>query len=279
MELRTVDTNEDCIGGEMRLDPVGLAAELLERRCKERIDRPELGRASRWPGFESREIEQVLDEPLETAHFDSDRLEEIFTFSGVQSEGWIVQSFARGADRGQGRAQVVADGVEDRGLDRVGLAERLCFDGLARQPPRARCELTDDDADRQVDGERDPVLGLAERERVHRRQEEEVERQHRGDGDRNRVGEPVDDSDRDDGEHVEHAQADDRSDRAQRIDGAGYDSDSADAEHDPSTAPPPFAIQHSGLALEWVHEPVAGAWLRQQIAGPGRVGLELPSQL
>ena len=68
--------------------------------------------------------------------------------------------------------------MEHSSLDRVGLAKRLCFDGLVRQPSRARRELADDHADYEVDGKRDPILGLAEGERVHRRQKEEVERQH-----------------------------------------------------------------------------------------------------
>ena len=58
----------------------------------------------------------------------------------------------------------------------------------ARPPPRAGAragrELADDDRGDEVDGERDPVLGVAQRERVRRRQEEPVEGQHARDRDR-----------------------------------------------------------------------------------------------
>ena len=58
---------------------------------------------------------------------------------------------------------------------------------LGRAPARARRELARDDRRDQVHGERRPVACVGERQRVHRRQEEEVERQHRRDGDGDRV--------------------------------------------------------------------------------------------
>src|SRR5256885_11325393 len=95
MDLRTVDANEPDLDGDVCLDSVGFAAELLERGSKQRVDRPQLGRPSRRAGFESRQIEQILDEPLEAADLDPDRLEELIPLSCVALNGRIVQTFAQ----------------------------------------------------------------------------------------------------------------------------------------------------------------------------------------
>src|SRR5947207_14375365 len=101
MNLRTVDANEPDIDGDVCLDPVGFAAELLERGSKQRVDRPQLGRPSRRAGFESRQIEQILDEPLEAADLDPDPLEELFALSFVQLTGRNFQPSIHGATYGK----------------------------------------------------------------------------------------------------------------------------------------------------------------------------------
>ncbi len=50
--------------------------------------------------------------------------------------------------------------------------------GLRRSPSRTSRELADDDGRDEIDAQREPVLRVAQRERVHRRQEEEVEGEH-----------------------------------------------------------------------------------------------------
>ena len=92
--------------------------------------------------------------------------------------------------------------------------------------------LADNDARYQVDAERDPVFGLAQCKRVHRRQEEKVEGEHRGDGNRDRVREAADDSNRDDRDHIEDAETDDRRDRSQRIYPTSHDRNRDEAEED-----------------------------------------------
>src|SRR6266508_3582798 len=112
--------------------------------------------------------------------------------------------------------------------------------GLRRPAPCARSQLADDDRDHEVDGERKPVLGVAEPEGVRRRQEEEVEREHARHRDEHGVvGSPAD---RDDEhpEHVERPEAEDRRDLPECVDRAGRhrecrDAD-GDAQHEPANA-------------------------------------------
>ena len=96
----------------------------------------------------------------------------------------------------------------------------LALLGLRRAPARTRREAADDDRGDEVDPEHDPVLGVAERKRVPRRQEEPVEREHAGDRDGNRVRKTPDDRHREHGEQVEHAEAEYRRDRPQPEDQA-----------------------------------------------------------
>ena len=86
--------------------------------------------------------------------------------------------------------------------------------GLSLPATRARGKPADDDSRDEVDGERDPVLRVVELERVRRRQEEPVEGEHARDRDRQRVGQPEEHGDRQDGEDVEDAEAEDRRESA-----------------------------------------------------------------
>ena len=73
-------------------------------------------------------------------------------------------------------------------LDRPVLEQRAGDLGeqrrLARPPARPRGQLADDDRDDDEHREREPVLRVGERERVHRLEEEPVEREHARDRDR-----------------------------------------------------------------------------------------------
>ena len=62
--------------------------------------------------------------------------------------------------------------------------------GLGRPAPGVSGELAHDHRGDEIDGERDPVLPVGERERVERWKEEEVEGEHAADGHRDRVSEP-----------------------------------------------------------------------------------------
>ena len=90
---------------------------------------------------------------------------------------------------------------------------------------RPRRELADDDGGDEIDGQRNPVLRVPERECVVRRQEEEVEGEHRRDGDEHRVRRAEDEGHRQHGEQVEDAQAESRGEAPQPEDRAGDDGD------------------------------------------------------
>ena len=93
---------------------------------------------------------------------------------------------------------------------------------LDRSAAGAGRELADDDRRARVDGEREPVLAVRQRERVDRRQEEEVEGEHAADRNRQREREPPLDGHGQDGEDVEHAQAEDGHEAPEEEDGARH---------------------------------------------------------
>ena len=112
--------------------------------------------------------------------------------------------------------QRAGDLGEQRRLARAAL-------GLGLAAARAGGEPADDDGSDEVDGERDPVLGVGEPEGVLRRQEEPVESEHARDGDRQRVGEAEEHGDGQDGEDVEDAEAEHRREGLEREDRASHD--------------------------------------------------------
>ena len=115
-----------------------------------------------------------------------------------------------------------------RRLERVAPPQRLRLERLLREPlaflrqlpqrderrlrllgppPRPARELADDDRGDDEDEQREPVLRVLDRERVERRDEEEVEREHAPERRRRSRSRPPRDRDRDDREQVEHRQA------------------------------------------------------------------------
>ena len=122
-----------------------------------------------------------------------------------------------------GAAQQVAGGLGEHGR----LATPLL--GVLLPAACARRERADDDRSDEVDGEREPICAVAQLQRVLRRQEEPVEREHARDRDRNGEAEAPCDRDRQHGEDVQHAEAEHGHVRVQRLDRAGDDDDRADA--------------------------------------------------
>jgi hypothetical protein len=89
---------------------------------------------------------------------------------------------------------------------------------LARLPPRTSRQFADHNRCHQEHSQREPVARIRQRERVQRRQKEEVERRHARDRDGNRVGQTPHDRHRQNGEDVEHAEAEHRHVRLQQFD-------------------------------------------------------------
>ena len=136
----------------------------------------------------------------------------------------------------------MADGSEDGSLHSVALPQRLSLHRLSRKPARARRELTHDDGGHEIGRERNPVCGVPQSERVNGWEEEKVERQQGGDANGDRVRQPSEHSDRDDGDDIEDAEAQDGCGRAECVDRSGDSGNGSDAQADAlreldSTAP------------------------------------------
>ncbi len=91
----------------------------------------------------------------------------------------------------------------------------LRLGGAATRPRR---ELADDERRNGIDSQGEPVRRLLQRERMGRRQEEEVEREHARDRDRKRPADPPRHGDWQHGEHVEHAEGKRRREGLERPD-------------------------------------------------------------
>ena len=107
--------------------------ELLERLSEKLLDGPELPVRLGRAGLEPRDVEQVADHPLQPVDLEPHRLEESRSVGLVERETRAAQALGRDFDRGQRRAQVVAHGLQNGGLDRVAPPERLGLDRFARE--------------------------------------------------------------------------------------------------------------------------------------------------
>ena len=131
----------DPTGGDRRQrdrDAVGSGAEVAESPADERLDRPQLRPRLCSAELEPREIEQVGDEPIEPPRLHVDRREQARRGRSRSARGRVARALRRGADRGQRRAQVVADRTEDRGLDPVAAPQRLGLERPRRRAVRGR---------------------------------------------------------------------------------------------------------------------------------------------
>ncbi len=165
-------------------------------------------------------------------HLDSNRLPQRLAIRGIQRQRRVLEAVACSADRGQRRAQVVADGSEDRSLHGVALPQRLSLHRLSCKPARARRQLTHDDGGHEIGRERNPVCGVPQSERVNGWKEEKVERQQGGDANGDRVRQSSKYSDRDDGNDIEDAEAQDGCGRAEYVDRSGDSGNGSDAQPD-----------------------------------------------
>jgi hypothetical protein len=128
----------------------------------------------------------------------------------------------------------------------------LALLGLGRTATDAGREVADGDRHDEVDRQRHPVRGVGQRERVERRQEEEVECEHAEDRGGDPVREAPGDGDRDDRQQVDGAKADNRGNRVEQVDEPCDDADRRDGRRraiDVSNRCPPHA---KNLARAWV---------------------------
>jgi hypothetical protein len=82
----------------------------------------------RAPGLQARDVEQVGDEAVEAVGLGADVREQLV--HGLLTELHLIaaQGAHRSLDRRQRRAQLVGDGAQERGLERVRGAQRLGLD-------------------------------------------------------------------------------------------------------------------------------------------------------
>ena len=118
-----------------------------------------------------------------------------------------------------------------RSARRAGLA--LALLGIRSAPAVARGETPDDDRGDDVHGECEPVAPFGKSERVQRREEEEVEREHARDGDRDGEERPPEDRDGEDCEEIEDAEAQHGHHAVEELDGDRHGGDQARTGHDP----------------------------------------------
>jgi hypothetical protein len=139
------------------------------------------------------------------------------------------------ADPAELAEQVLALEERDRELTEDGLLPLSAL-GLGRAAARARGEVADDERRGQVDSERQPVRALGQAERVLGRQEEEVEGQHARDRDEDGIPPAPEDGDRQDGEDVQRAEAENRDAATEDEDPSGHENDRRDASQERSEA-------------------------------------------
>ena len=213
--------------------PVSVGAEGLERPGDELVTRPQLRPRLGGAGLQPREVEQVRDQALEAGGSSRIVSSSAARSSSSRSSDELSRppEAARIAVRGERRSWLTAWRTA---VLTASLRRRACRVGRRdRAPPRNGSELADDHGGHEVDGQRDPVLRVRERERVQRREEEEVEREHARDRHGERVGEPVEDGDGQHREQVEPAEAEDRGDLAEPVDRCGDDGHGRRAQRQP----------------------------------------------
>ncbi len=133
LDLRRVDLDGREVGARVHDDSLRVG-ELVHRLREQLVRCPELGTRYRRPGLQPREIEEVLDEPLQAHVLRADRLQQLDPVLVGQGQLAALEPVERLLDRGQRRAQIVRDGLDDGGLDRVATSERLGLERVAGQP-------------------------------------------------------------------------------------------------------------------------------------------------
>ena len=127
--------------------------------------------------------------------------------------------------------------------------------GLLRAPASASRQPAHADRRDEVHGERDPVLGVREAQRVRRRQEQPVEREHAHDRHRDRERQAPDRRHRQNGEEVENAEAENRCYGLEGEDGCAGERDRAEAEQRCHELPKqPVSIENEPLRSKRAHQ-------------------------
>ena len=142
LELRRVGAHERQVGRQRELDRV-VAAGVGGRRGDDVVQVAPVGLRRHRAGLDPRQVEQVVDQLGQSRALGLDHLDQLGALGLGDADR---ERRARGRDRGQRRAQVVRDRVEDRGLGHLGAAGGL---GLGR--PLGHPLALDGDVDQPAD--------------------------------------------------------------------------------------------------------------------------------
>jgi hypothetical protein len=121
------DIHADAVRGGDRSEAAG---HLLAERTD--VVPPFAGREH--AGLDPREVEQVADQPIQTARLSVDRVRELGALLVRPVDVALTQASRCRKDRRERGAQVVRHGVEESGLQLVGPAQDLRVEGLSPQP-------------------------------------------------------------------------------------------------------------------------------------------------
>jgi hypothetical protein len=156
LDLKRIDAYGRCLARNAHVHTIAIV-DLVQGPGDELVRRPDLGSGRRGTRLEPREVEQVVDEALEPAVLDSDRLEEPGSIALVQLEDTTLEPIEGRFDRRQRCAQIVRDRLDHRSLDRVALPECLGVERLASEPLALGCSSEQ----RCEPGEQAPLNGEA----------------------------------------------------------------------------------------------------------------------
>ena len=136
LDLGAVDLDRVELGGERDRHALGAALRARTapgRRGVSIVQSSGFGSAA--PSSSRERSSRLATRPVEPLRLHVDRREQARAVgSSLSSRVGALEPVGRGADRGQRRAQVVADRPEDRGLDRVAPAQGLGLDGAPSEP-------------------------------------------------------------------------------------------------------------------------------------------------
>jgi hypothetical protein len=180
LDRDVVDPHQRQVGGKARGDrPAGQpAVEVAQRRAHDVVQRLPFPPQHQPARLQPRHVQQVVDQAVHPLGLGVDRVEHLGAGGGRRGVAGLDQRAGGAGDCGQRRAQVVRYAGQQR------VAQELGFGAFPRQARLggAGAVAVDQRADRQRgqehDGERHEVLAIVHVERVVRRDEDQVERDH-----------------------------------------------------------------------------------------------------
>ena len=115
-------------------DAPSVLAEVVQGTCHHLVDRRRLHVDRHGAGLQAAHVEQVVHQRGQPVQGGVRALEQLAAVLGIEVEVEAEQGGDGCLGRRERRAEVVADGGQQRGADLVGLRERSCLGGGPAQP-------------------------------------------------------------------------------------------------------------------------------------------------